>query len=613
MTEATARISKVQAAAQVAESLAGVLSAVGRADLAERLRIAGLRCNRPITVVCVVGEFKQGKSSLVNALLGVDLCPIDDDLATSAITVVRHAPELAMEVRHRGETGTVVEKIDPAELASYVTEAGNPGNERRVERVDIGLPHPLLANGLVLVDTPGMGGLGAGHAAATLAFLPYADGLLFVTDATAEVTATERAFLDQAVSRCPATIVALTKIDIAPAWRRISDLDRGHLHDAGAELTIVPVSSVIARLAGTRQDDALLAESGLPALTAAIALEVAGPAKEMAAARAIAEARAAASQVRSGFLAELGMLEDPSTLQSVLERLKTSEDRLAHLRGPGARWSTLVGDRLGDLSNEVTYAFRRSVRDINREFDEKIEELKSPKEWTDLSRLLATRVSEAVADVFAQLEAGVDVLRTDVVTLIGEDQLEIGEAQRHRPTIDVEALLRTTDLRDTDNIAKRSAGTAVTGLRGAQSGIYLLSSMSQLLPRAIGAFIIASPLALGIGAAFAGGQLLDAHRRKIAGRRQQARNSVRQFLDEVTFEIGQQLSDAQRLTGREIRDEFGERLAELQRTYAGTAAQAREDAQRETTSRAARAASLRTSIEQLDQVLLRLGQIEAQA
>ena len=272
-----------------------------------------------------------------------------------------------------------------------------------------------------------------------------------------------------------------------------------------------------------------------------------------------------------------------------------------------------MGDRLGDLSNEATFAFRRSIRDINREFDEKIEKLKSPKQWTDLSRLLATRVSEAVADVFAGFEAGVDRLRADVVELINEESLELGEAQRHRPLTDVAGLLRMTELKDPDNLAKRSAGTAVTGLRGAQSGIILLGTITQLLPRAVGALILASPVALGIGVTFAGGQLLDAHRRRIAGRRQQARASVRQFLDDVTFEIGQQLADAQRLVGRDLRDEFGDRLAELQRTYAGTATQAREDARRETASRDERMTGLRSAVGQLDRTLARVTELEGRA
>ncbi|MEK7425696.1 MAG: dynamin family protein, partial [Actinomycetota bacterium] len=62
---------------------AKALQRLGRTDLAERASIAAARLKRPSTVVCVVGEFKQGKSSLINALLGQPVCPVDDDLATS--------------------------------------------------------------------------------------------------------------------------------------------------------------------------------------------------------------------------------------------------------------------------------------------------------------------------------------------------------------------------------------------------------------------------------------------------------------------------------------------------------------------------------------------------
>ena len=65
------------------------------------------------------------------------------------------------------------------------------------------MPSAILKQGLVLVDTPGMGGLGAGHAAATLAFLPFADGVILVSDASAELSAPEVDFLRRAVRAVP--------------------------------------------------------------------------------------------------------------------------------------------------------------------------------------------------------------------------------------------------------------------------------------------------------------------------------------------------------------------------------------------------------------------------
>ena len=156
-------MASVDATRAAVEDVIALAAELGREDLVERLRIAVARMTRPATVVCVVGEFKQGKSSLINALLERDVCPVDDDLATSVITIVRHGPEPAVEVRRRDEGTIVVEPVAVSELRSWVTEEGNPGNERGLERVDILAPAPLLEDGLVIVDTPGMDGLGAGR------------------------------------------------------------------------------------------------------------------------------------------------------------------------------------------------------------------------------------------------------------------------------------------------------------------------------------------------------------------------------------------------------------------------------------------------------------------
>ena len=182
-------------------------ASLGRDDLAQRLRIAIARLLRPTTIICVVGEFKQGKSSLVNAMLGEAICPVDDDLATSALTLIRFAPQEQVEIRRRIADQDVVEHTEIGKLGDWVSEAGNPGNAKGVERVDVMAPNDFLAEGVAIVDTPGMGSLGAGHAAATLSFLPFADALVFVSDASSELTAPEVEFLDRARELCPERVL----------------------------------------------------------------------------------------------------------------------------------------------------------------------------------------------------------------------------------------------------------------------------------------------------------------------------------------------------------------------------------------------------------------------
>src|SRR5262245_49224339 len=301
--------------------LVKILQRLERPDLVQRATAAAARLKRPSTVVCVVGEFKQGKSSLVNGLLGQSICPVDDDLATSAITLVRFGEQAGASVRRRGDDGsTSSEAVAISDLSEWVSEVGNPRNAKQVERVEISVPSPLLKQGLVIVDTPGMGGLGAGHAAATLAFLPFADGLIFVSDASAELSAPEVDFLRRASELCPTVMFALTKIDLYPQWQRIADLDRGHLERQSLQLPMVAVSSLVRAEALARKDKDLNEHSHFPELVKQLGEQVVAPAKAGAAKRSSAEAAGIAAMVRAGLEQEKAVLGDPQAAKAAMER-----------------------------------------------------------------------------------------------------------------------------------------------------------------------------------------------------------------------------------------------------------------------------------------------------
>lgn len=132
-----------------------------RPDLDERLRIARTRVLDGRVRVLVVGEFKQGKSMLVNGLVGAPVCPTFDDIATAVPTVVRHAETVTITLVRRPGPGVEAERVEipAAELADHACEQGNPGNREGWSHIEVGVPRPVLAGGLELVDTPGVGGL----------------------------------------------------------------------------------------------------------------------------------------------------------------------------------------------------------------------------------------------------------------------------------------------------------------------------------------------------------------------------------------------------------------------------------------------------------------------
>jgi hypothetical protein len=536
---------------------------------------------------------------------------VDDDLATSAITLVRFAEEPGAVVRRRGDDGQPAAVAVPvAELPDWVSESGNPGNAKRVERVDISVPSPLLKQGLVVVDTPGMGGLGAGHAAATLGFLPFADGLIFVSDASAELSAPEVDFLRRAIELCPSVVFAQTKIDLYATADRIQALNVAHLQRQGIDIPVVGTSSTLREEALARRDRELNSRCGIPDLVTLLSERIVGPAKETASERSANDARSIASMVRTGLESEKTMIGDPAATQAALASFEDAKQRLEHLRGPGARWSTVVADRMADLANSVNFDFRGAMRQVSRNMDEMIEGLQSGEAWDDMVRDLQSDVADEVTNAFVALEAGRLSIRAEVIELLDEEDLGLA-ASRGPAMFDVTDLWRDKALEVQSRGRKKAFDTGLTTVRGAQGGVMMFGMMGSFLPGAAGALLATNPVMLGIGAIFGGIGLADDRKRKVQARRQAARTQVRQFLDDVQFEVGNQISIVVRDVQRDLRDEFTERLGQLQRTYTDAAKRGQEDAQRTDAQRKQRTAEIDNSLGLLRQVETALAGVSA--
>ena len=580
--------------------VAATLMTRGRDDLAARIRAAAIRAERPSTVVCVVGEFKQGKSLLVNALLGRPICPVDDDLATSAITIVQHGAEAGVAVFRRSGNNIEKHAVDPSTLADWVTERGTRPDREQVERVVVSLDHDLLAQGVTLVDTPGVGGFAAGHARATKAFLPYADALIFVTDASAELGAPEAEFLQSAVERCPQVMVALTKTDLYPQWRQIAELNRNHLEVLVGEVQVVPVSAAAAVSAIRRRDPGLASESGIPELRDNLIEGVIDRSRERAARRSLNEAGELVDHMIAIASHELEVIQDPSRIADANAHYEQAIAKLEQVRGPGSKWAQLLNDRMSDLSNQATFRLRAGIREIIGSVDSTIEELASSAEWDDLSATLQDDVADLLAEVFESIEQGTATLRLDLTSLLADETAgELPpEAQGLAASIlaGIDAELAPLD---EDSGTKRAVGSVVPALRGAQSGLMLFGLLGRLLPVGAAGLMMSNPITLAIGAAFAGKQVYAVRQRTLTVRRQRARSAARGFLDEVQFETAHQLGEIVRRIQRILRDEFSSRVTELQRSYQQMAEQAKSNVASTYEQQVGRATQLRADLDQL--------------
>ena len=581
-------------AADVVRTLLGhtrsAAKANARPDLEAAIRLSLQRLDRPETVVLVAGEFKQGKSSLINALLGVAACPVDDDLATAVVTVVRHGPALQISVRRRVDRELVTEAIGPDQLKDFVTERGNPGNSRGVEVIEIQVPNRLLERGWAFIDTPGIGGLNPAQAAAALAFLPLANAMLFVTDASAELTAVELDFLARARDTCPIILVAHSKTDLYPAWRQIEAADREHLAARGLDVRGFPVSSVLRVAALARTDAGLDAESGIPALLAALQQDVLEDARAGALERAVNDGRRVIGQLRLPMEREAAALRDPQRAAALEQELAGARERLALLRGPAARWGQRLGDGFSELAASVDYRFRGVMRATLRQAEEEIDTVDPADGWDAMSAELQAGVATAVGEISADLVAGSRAIRDELAELIHDDAVRAGE--------DAAAGLEVGELWSGKPITKAGmkarVGMGFGALRGAQSGVFLLGMLGNLFSLAL-----IGPVLLGGAAVFAGKSVLDERRRLLAQRRQEARAAVRQYLDDVQFEVGTRMRDMLRELQRDIRDDTTARLDELQRTYADATARLEGTLRQDAAARTQRTAELDQEIKAL--------------
>jgi dynamin family protein len=535
----------------------------GREDLVTRLAAVRSRLGRSETVVCVVGEFKQGKSALINGLLGATVCPVDDDLATMAVTTVRHGATPGATVHRRDDGVAVAETIAPDDLARWVTERGNPDNRLNVEQVEVRLPHPMLEQGIMLIDTPGIGGLNAAHAAATLAFLPVADALVFVTDASAELTAPELEFLAAAVDAGPLILVALTKVDMYPAWRRILEIDERRLRDIGLGVRPYPLSAALRSIAGKHDDPTLERESGFPPFVETVVGDLSERTRSASLETAFREIRNALDQLREPLAMERQAMERPDAAARLTDDLRTVQERLSALNEAGSHWSVRLDDEFASLRARVEFAFSSQMRQILREAQDEIERIDPGRDWNTLSQKVQQQVAGAVRAAFLETTDGAAEIQTIVSQLLTDEE---GAWTENGEPIVFDA---TSLWQDGQAFGGRLRSGVVAGfglLAGATVGVEMLGMLGALLGTAL-----VGPALLGAALFFGGREVAGERRRQLTDRRQEARTFVGQFVEDVRFEVDGRLASLGGTLQRDMRARFTRRIGELSRTYQETA------------------------------------------
>jgi len=140
------------------------------------------RLEHPQYEIAVFGRVNSGKSSLLNHVVGLDVLPVGVTPITAVPTRLTGADGAFARIQF-AERDAI--RIGLDELSDYASEEGNPDNRKRVTGITVYVSSPRLREGVVLVDTPGIGSLALAGGEETLAYLPRCDlGVLLIDAAT---------------------------------------------------------------------------------------------------------------------------------------------------------------------------------------------------------------------------------------------------------------------------------------------------------------------------------------------------------------------------------------------------------------------------------------------
>jgi GTP-binding protein EngB required for normal cell division len=195
--------------AAAAGELVEISGRIGAGNLSVRLTAALERFRKDSIRVAVFGEYKRGKSTFINALLGRAVLPMGVLPLTTVPTLIEHGQPEGVLVQFRDRLETY--PLD--RLGEFVSEKQNPQNILEVESLSVHIQSPMLERGLQIVDTPGFGSTHLHNSECAESYLPNADAGLMVLGASPPMGQAEREFLGKAKQFASSILFVQNKAD----------------------------------------------------------------------------------------------------------------------------------------------------------------------------------------------------------------------------------------------------------------------------------------------------------------------------------------------------------------------------------------------------------------
>ena len=537
--------------------------------------------------LAVLGQFKRGKSTLLNALLGDDLLPTDILPVTAIPTFIHHDNRISGQVHFFSDlepiSFTATEGRSLSEfLRDYVTESGNPRNQRQVERVEIGHPAELLKQGVVLIDTPGIGSTLKHNTEVAHQILPQCDAALFLVSPDPPITEMELGYLKQIKRQLPRTFFLLNKVDFLSDDDQLASLK--FLAEQLAPLCegvpqVLPVSArtgLNARLAGDasgwRDSGMLQVEENLVDFFA----------------REKQQTLHLALRRRCGDLVNEAIMQLQLSLSALKLPIVQLEERIAQFRQSlpavererQAVQDVLAGDlkrAIARLSEEIEKLRNRAKEQITVQVENSLSSIRDPEE---MERLVRRILAEEIAPFFTP------AMRTlsDVVRHVATDLLILNQK---RSNALIEQVRQTAaELFEIPYHAPAADSSYTSFTAPSWSSDLFVSDMDPLGQR-LSRKIFTQKY----------------RRRKTVERlREECRKLINQNVEQINWTVRRSLDESFRLFGSKLQEQL-EKTIEATRTAMEVALERSESHSRETAGREIRLKQTLGELEALSQEL----------
>lgn len=393
-----------------------------------------IQCRETNVLIC--GEFKRGKSSFINAFLEEYICPVDVGIATATVSVLKYGEKVKITRQYGDLSNLKTEEYDSLDQIERYAKGSTESIDNTVMLI-IELPNPKLKSGIILFDTPGIGGLDPRHAFLTNYFLPKADITLFVTDVDSPITTAEIDFFEKKIAPYSKQYAILVnKADKFATFKAQEDWINDIKKKCPAAKVVIPVSSKLKNDYLESKDKEDLYESNFEVFENEIYTLAAELKKTL-----LIELKKYIIQLLNEVLSPIKTqieqikVPDPNLISKFEKELVTYKKQKEELANPSSEYRQKLESIIRKTKNEVEIKLQDESIILSSTY---LKELAASPQARANPKWLLEQINNGVGSIATDLDRLIDDAFDNVIAIIGDEAVNNSSKSKFKYNINVD-------------------------------------------------------------------------------------------------------------------------------------------------------------------------------